>query len=99
MQQCPVKSKALSASNATALTRQKTITNLGGAAKQTRKKTLLTLRQKKTNYVCIYSRAPIVVEITRQTSTCICSGSIGSIANGTSRNIMRSMKTGPNQSI
>jgi len=57
----------------------------------------LASRQKKANYVCISSSAPTVMEITKQTPTCVRFGNIGSIMNGISRNITRSMKTGQTQ--
>jgi len=91
MQLYLAKSKALSVSSAMTLTNLKTIINLGGAAKQTRQPILPVLKQKKTNYVCICSSAPITIEITRQTPTYVCSGNIDSIENSTSRNITRSV--------
>jgi len=70
-------------SSITALTSLKTTINLDGAAKQTRKLILPALKQKQVNHVHIYSSAPIAIEITRWTPTCICSGNIGLIENGT----------------
>ena len=80
-----------------ALTRLKTIINSDGVAKQIRKLIPLTLRQKKANHVYIPSSASTVVEITKWTLTCVCFGNIGSITNGISRNITRSVKTSPTQ--
>jgi len=95
MQLCPAVFRAPSVSSAIALTRLKTIVNLGGVAKQMRKLIPLAWRQKKTNYVCIPSSAPTVMEITKWTPTCVHFGNISSIMNGISRNITRFMKTSP----
>jgi len=64
-----------------------------------RKPILLALKQKKVNHVHICSSAPITVKITRQTPTCVHFENIGSIENGTSRNITRSIKTDSNRSV
>ena len=97
MQLYPTMSRALSISSAMALIRLKTIINSGGVAKQIIKLTSLILRQKKMNHVCIPLSALTVVEITKWTPTYVCFGNIGSITNGTSRNITRSVKTSPTQ--
>jgi len=81
-------------SNTMALTRLRTTINLGDVAKQTRRSILLTLRQKKTNYVHTHLSAPTVVEIIKQTPIYVCSRGIGSITSGISRSTMRSVKIG-----
>ena len=90
---CHAVSRTPSVSNAMALTRLKTIVNLGGGARQMRKLIFLTLKQKQVLCTHIHSSAPIVTEITKWTLTYVHSGSIGSIMNGISRNILRSVKT------
>jgi len=82
-----------------ALTRLKTIINTDGVARQMRRLIPLTLKQKQALCAHILSNAPIVMEITKQTQTYVCSGSIGSIVNGMLRNMLRSMKTDPTQPV
>ena len=94
MRLCPAISSDPSASNIMALTRLRTTINLGGVAKQMRRLIPLTLRQKKVNYVHTCLSALTIMEIIKQTPIYIRSGGIDSIISGTSRSIMRSMKTG-----
>jgi len=77
----------------------KIIANLGGVAKQMKKLTPLNSRLRRVNLALTSSSTPTVVETIRQIPISIYSGRIGSIANGTSRNTIRSMKTDQTQSI
>ena len=81
---------ALSAMN---LINQKTIDNLGGIIKQTKNLILLDLRLRRENLALTPSSAPTIIETIRQIQIFAHSGRISSIANGISRNTMRSMKT------
>jgi len=89
--------KDLSVSNATVLTSWKTIMNLGGVARQTRKQILLDLRQRRVNHVCTHSSVQIVRGTTKLTQISVYSGGIDSTESGSRRNIPRSMKTESNQ--
>jgi len=92
---CHVISRAPDVSSAIALTRLKTIINTDGVARQMRRLILLASKRKQVLHAHILSNAPIVMEITKWTQTYVCSGSIGSIVNGMSRNTPRSVKTDP----
>ena len=92
-------SRAPSTPSAMALTRLKTIINLGGVTRQMKRLIPLASRQKQMLCAHIHSSAPIVIEITKWTQTYVHSRSIGSIMNGMLRNMLRSVKTDQTQSI
>ena len=89
--------KDLSVSNATVLTNQKTIVNLGGVARQMKKQTLLDSKQRKENHAHTCSSVQTVGETTKLTQISVRSGGIDSIENGSRKNTPRSMKTGSSQ--
>ena len=88
-----------SASNATVPTNQKITANSNGAAKQMRNLTYSDLKQRKGSCALTLSNIQTAEAITKLTSTCVHSRGIGSTESGNKRNILRSMKTGPNQFI
>ena len=88
-----VEFKNQSVSSVIDLTNLKTILNLGGAAKPTKKQTHHTLKQKKTNCVHMLSNVLTAIVIIRQTLTFVHSKNTGSTVNGTTKNISRSVKT------
>ena len=90
-------SKVLSASSVMALTNPKTTMNLDGIARLTRRRTLLTLRQRKANYAHTLSSALIIRGTTKPTPTNAPSGDTNSTENGNKRNMLRSVKTGSSQ--
>jgi len=92
-----VESKNWSVSSIIDLTNLKTIVNLGSSAKPMKKQTHHTLKQKKANCVHMFSNALTAMAIIRQTLTFIYSRNTSSTMNGTTKNILRSMKTGQNQ--
>ena len=90
------RSKDQNASNTMDCINQKTIMNSVSVAKPMRRQTYLIWKQKRVNHVCTHLNAPTVEATTKQTPICVHFGNIGSIMNGTSRNIIRSVKTDPN---
>ena len=94
---CLVEFKDQSVSSITDLTNLKTIVNLGGVTKPTKKQTHHALKQKKMNYVYMFSNALTAIVIIRQTLIFVCSRNTGLTMNSTTKNILRSMKTGQNQ--
>ena len=97
MPPCLVEFKDQSVSSVTDLTNLKTIINLGGTAKPMNKWTHHTLKQKKMNYVCMFSNVLTAVAIIRWTLTFVYSGDTGSTVNDIIKNILRSVKTEQNQ--
>ena len=87
-----IESKALSASNATDLTSQKTIVNLDSIARQMRRQTLCASKQREGSHAHICSNAPIIGVITKQTQIYVHSEGTGLTGNGTRKNILRSVK-------
>ena len=91
-----VEFKDLNASNVMACINQKIIVNLVGAAKPMKKPTHLASKLKKANYAHTSSSVLIAMAITRQILIYVHSGNIGSTENGTTKSILRSMKTEQN---
>ena len=85
--------------NAMALTSWSTIESLDGVVKPTTKLTHLGSKPRRANRAHIHSSAPIAKEITKLTPTLVHSGGTDSIGNGTSRNMLRSVKTDHNHSV
>jgi len=81
------------------LTSQKITVNSDGAAKQTIKLILHTSKPKKANHIRTPSNVQTAVESIKQMQQHVHSGKIGSIKNGSKRNIQRSMKTGSSQFV
>ena len=79
-------SKKLNVSSVTALTNLNITTNSHGVVRQTRSLTLLDSRPRRANYVLTHSSVPIVKAIIKWIQTCTSSGSITSIAIGTTKN-------------
>jgi len=89
-------SRAPSVSSAMDRTDPKITKNLGGAAKQMRRRTPLISRLRKVTHALMHSNALIAGAITKLTPTSAYSGNIDSTGSGTKRNTPRSMKTGSN---
>ena len=85
-------------SNATGPTNQNIIGNSVGVVRRMLKLTLPDLKQKRANLALIPSSVPTAKEITKLTLTSVRSGNIASIGSGTSRNILRYVKTDLNPS-
>jgi len=94
---CLAEFKDLSVSNAIVCINPKTILNSVGVAKPMKRPTHHTSKQKKANHACTSSSVLIAMEITRQILIYVCSENIGLTKNGTTKSILRSMKTGKNQ--
>ena len=88
-----VESKDSNVSNLMAHINMRIIINSVGVTKPTKKQTHHALKLKKANHIHTYSSVPIVKMTIRWTSIVVCFGSIGSTANGTRKNTLRSMKT------
>jgi len=76
---------------------QNTTTISCGAAKQMTRSTCTVLKLRKGNYALIHSSVQIVKVTTKLTLTSIHSGNTDSIRTGTTKNKLKSMKTGTNQ--
>ena len=85
-----------SVSNVTVLTNQKTTTNSDGATKQIRSLTHPDLKWRKESHALTLLNVQTAEVITKPTPTCVHSRDIDSIESGNKRNILRSVKTGPN---
>jgi len=94
-----VESKVLNTLNAMNHTSQKTIVNLDGAVRKIRRQTLCTSKWKEKSCVYTCSNTPTVGVITKLIQISVHSGDIGLTESGTRKNILRSMRTDPNQFI
>ena len=75
----------------------KTTANLVGAAKQMIRSVHHASKLKKANHACMFLSVQIAEVTIRQTLTYVCSGNIGLTRNGTTKRLLRSMKTGLSQ--
>ena len=96
MQPSHAKFKDLGTLNTMVPTSPKTTANLGGVAKWTKNPTLHDLKQIKRSHILTHSSVQTAKEITKLIPTCVHSGDIDSIGNGSKRSTLRSVKTGPN---
>jgi len=74
-------------------TNQKTIVNMAGVARLTRKQIHHASKPKKAIHACIFSSVLTVVVIIKQTLQYVHFGGIASIESGSRRSILRSVKT------
>jgi len=86
-------------SNAMVLINQKIIANLAGVARPMQKQTPCILKPKKVSYAYTHSNTPTVEAIIKRTLTYVHFEDTDLIESDTKRNMLRSMKTGPNQFI
>ena len=93
MQLTYIGSKEQDVSSIVVYTKPNIIISLGGVVRQITKSILSNLKQRKVNCACMYSNAWIVMVITKQTLTSVCSGNIDLIANSIIKNKLKSMKT------
>ena len=91
--------KIQSVSSAMNPTNWKTIVNLAGITRPTKKLIHHILKPKRTNCACTYSSVPIVEANIRWTPQHVHSGRTISIESGTRRSTLRSIKTGSNQFV
>jgi len=99
MQSSHAEFKDLGALNTMVPTSPKTTANLGGVAKWTKNPTLYNLKQRKGSHVLTHSSVRTAKEITKLIPTCVHSGDIDSIGNGSKRSTLRSVKKGPNRFV
>ena len=77
-------------------TNLKTTMNSAGVIKLMQRQILCILKQRKANHVYTLSNVPTVKANIKQTQTYVLSRNIGSTKIDTRRNMLRSMRTGPN---
>jgi len=94
-----VRSKVQSTSSAIDPTNWRTITNLAGVARPTKKLIHHASKPKKANHAHTHSSVPIVKANIRQTPQHVYSGRTVSIESSTRRSTLKSMKIGSNQFV
>ena len=75
----------------------KTTANLVGITKQITRSIHHASKLKKANHACMFLSVQIAKVTIRQTLTYVCSENIGLTGNGTTKRLLRSMKTGLSQ--